>query len=136
VVLKCKTQFRYVTEAFSLYTGAFPLASYPGPSFQEEEKGPGIHCTRMRRGTPEKKLDTIVYSLFTVHRAAHHAKSANDHYGNATDHYGDPGACAHSVYQALSPPLERKGLGTRLPFPLLLGHALTTVPEPFQMQGM
>ena len=38
---------------------------------------------------------------------AHHTEPANDRYGNAT---GDFGACACSVYQALSPPpLERPG---------------------------
>jgi hypothetical protein len=99
------------------------LASYPRPSFQEEEeeKGPVTHCA----GGHQKKLgdsDTIVYSPFIVYRTARHTKHTNDHYGNATGRYGDPGTCARSVYQALSPPpLERKGLGTRLAIPLQSG---------------
>jgi hypothetical protein len=44
-----------------------------------------------------------------VHRLAHHGKPVSDHYGNAIGLYGNPSACARSVYQALSPPLEGPG---------------------------
>ena len=78
---------------------------------KEEKKGPGTHCMRMRRGTP----DTIVYSPFIVHRTVRHAEPVNDHYGNAIGHYGDPSTCTCSVYQALSPPpLEGLGNEARL----------------------
>ena len=75
-------------------------------------RGPGTHCMRMRQGTPEKCVVigySTVYSLFIVHRTARHAEPANDHYGNATNRYGDSSACARSVYQAHSPPLEGPG---------------------------
>ena len=43
------------------------LASYPGPSFQEEEeeKQPGTHCMHMHQGTPENWGNQI--SLYTLH---------------------------------------------------------------------
>ena len=35
----------------TLVKGGLGAATYPGP-LKEEEKGPGTHCMRMRRGTP------------------------------------------------------------------------------------
>ena len=74
---------------------------------EKEEKGPGTHCVCMCQGI--KWGYSIVYSPFIIHRTAHHAKPANDHYDNATGSYGDLSTHVSSVYQALPPPREGPG---------------------------
>ena len=42
-----------------------PLASYPGPLIEGEEKGPGTYCTRVRRLYPKKTWGAANdYTLF------------------------------------------------------------------------
>ena len=45
------------------------LASFPGPSRGGRESlGPGTHCMRMRRGTPEKCGVIGYYRILSVYR--------------------------------------------------------------------
>ena len=101
----------------TLVEGGLGVASYPGPSKGGGERACMVHMHAHALGDPRKMWwlsDTIVYSPFIVHRTVCRAEPTNDHYGNATGRYGDPSACACSVYQALSPPLEGPGNESRL----------------------
>ena len=99
----------------TLVEGGLGVASCPGPSKGGERAW--YTCMRVRRGTPEKCGGNRIL-LYTLHLSSIELyvikKPANDHYGNATSRYGDPSACACSVYQAPSPPLEGPGNKARL----------------------
>ena len=67
----------------------------------------------MRWGTPEKDRGIRISSYicqFTMHITVRTQATLKGHYGNTTGCNREAGACAHSVYQVLSP-LQFKGPG-------------------------
>jgi hypothetical protein len=85
------------------------VASYPGPSFQEEveEKGPSTHCARMRRGlhSDQSRYHSDCSRVCMTCSSMDDKQRVYD--GIRLPQFlflGSPGACACNAYQALSPP--------------------------------